>query len=478
MRTLIGLFILFFTTYAYSNIIITEVSNNPIGNSTSIPGDLSHEYIEVYNSGSLPVNLLGYYIKTSSAGSTAEPDSNNLQVFSGDSLCDIGKDSALLYDSILKPGAYGIILGRKYVSAPESTWYDFPSGTTIFATRKTYLKSGGLSNSSAIVELYSGEGVRTSIFNGFGSKSVDPGEGFTWQRVQYDSSDSPLNWKIAGPTPGQAYPYLTARQYGKSLALSEFLCDPAAGGAEWVELYNFGSDTVNILGWSIRTGDVSGIISFSSIFIPPARYLLICQPGIISDPLLKSVLCPVIVPSAWGGLSRNGDVIAIRDESGIVIDSLCYSDNEYNIEKGISYERKSFGSSSLILGNWKLSSDQIGATPGFTNSALISELDFSFSIGNRRIVYGCDGLEFINMYLNVPSKGELTLKVFDLKGRLIKTIYNKTENISAKFNLWDGTDVNNRKLKSGVYIIYSEFSDGISKIIKKVPVIIGGECND
>ena len=168
---------------AQAQIIITEVSPNPVGASSAIPGDLSHEFIELYNAGTLPVNLCRYHIKTSSVGSTAEPDSNNLQVWAGDSLRDIGRDSALVYDSLLQPGAYAVILGRKYVSAPESSWYCIRSGTFVFATRKTYLRSGGLSNSAAVVRLFSGENSLVSTFNSRGSTAMDPGEGFTWHEI-------------------------------------------------------------------------------------------------------------------------------------------------------------------------------------------------------------------------------------------------------------------------------------------------------
>src|SRR3989339_189279 len=86
-------------SFLHANIVITEVSPNPQGGSGEIPGDLSHEFIEFLNCGPDTVNLCQYYIQSGSWGSTTLPDSNNIQVWQGDSLCDIGCGTFLEYDS-------------------------------------------------------------------------------------------------------------------------------------------------------------------------------------------------------------------------------------------------------------------------------------------------------------------------------------------------------------------------------------------
>ena len=55
----------------------------------------------------------------------------------------------------------------------------------------------------------------------------------------------------------------------------------------------------------------------------------------------------------------------------------------------------------------------------------------------------------INFSLN--KSGYTTLKIFNVKGQLIKTLVNKCKNSGDYSIIWDGTDNKNRKVSSGVY---------------------------
>lgn len=184
--------------------VITEVCTDPPGGSTEVPGDASHEYVEIFNPGPNAVNLCAYYLLAGSATSIARPESCAIQVWQGDTLVDVGQGTPLKYDSLLPPGAYAMIFGRKYASAPETNWIPLPAGTFVFALHRTGFKSGGLSGSAAQVSLNEPGGEEVSTFNLFGSDRMVSGETKTWQRVHPDSSDALQNWLAATPTPGAA----------------------------------------------------------------------------------------------------------------------------------------------------------------------------------------------------------------------------------------------------------------------------------
>lgn len=211
--------------------VISEIEPNPPGGSASIPGDLSHEYVEIYNPGPETLDLCRYYIKTSSSTSSLEPDSNGILPWSPDSLGEISNGAFVHYDSLLPPKAFALLLGRKYGSAPASSWYVPGEGSYLFATRKTYLRSSGLANASTVMRLFRSDGVQVSSFNDLEREALDPGESQTWQRVHPDSSDLPGNWQLALPTPGWSGFAGQIREEGASfaIALSARVLHPGCG---------------------------------------------------------------------------------------------------------------------------------------------------------------------------------------------------------------------------------------------------------
>jgi hypothetical protein len=51
----------------------------------------------------------------------------------------------------------------------------------------------------------------------------------------------------------------------------------------------------------------------------------------------------------------------------------------------------------------------------------------------------------------LPARSEVTLEIFDMLGRLIKLLYNGTQNPGEYSRDWDGTDNTGVKVSSGVY---------------------------
>ena len=61
--------------------------------------------------------------------------------------------------------------------------------------------------------------------------------------------------------------------------------------------------------------------------------------------------------------------------------------------------------------------------------------------------------EVANIELNAPSADHLTLRLYDLKGRLVKTLLNNTMG-GHQIVPWDGTDQMNRRVNIGIYIVH------------------------
>ncbi|OGS34084.1 MAG: hypothetical protein A2293_05715 [Elusimicrobia bacterium RIFOXYB2_FULL_49_7] len=470
------LFIFLFILSNHAAVVISEVSPNPPGSSTTLPGDGSHEFIEFYNNGSEAVNLCRYFIKSGSVTSTAEPDSNNIQVWSGDSLLPIGGDSMLTYDSLLQPGQYGLLLGRKYISAPESTRYLIRSGAAVFATRKTYIRSGTLANASTWIELYDEHNQSISTFNHFQSKSIDPGEKLTWHRIAPDSTDRLDNWKLAPPTPGGAFPYASSRTYGYTLIINEFMNDPAIGNPEWVELFNYGIDTVNLAGFMLGGNEINNIlISAEPCLIPPNAFCVVAESGGVGRGYFQDLLCPLMVPDDWDALRRDDDIISLYNEKGERLDSLHYLDGWFAVAKGVSCERKDTRLLSTFPESWRKSLHGSGATPGFANSAVAAAISaFGFEVQNRSFCPQGSSIELsrLEIALSAPAQGSVILKIFDLKGRSIKTLVNKQEGVRTKRLFWDGSKNNGQQASAGPYLVYGEYRNGTQVTVRKKSIVL------
>ena len=62
------------------------------------------------------------------------------------------------------------------------------------------------------------------------------------------------------------------------------------------------------------------------------------------------------------------------------------------------------------------------------------------------------------IHYEIPSNGIVCLKIYDLTGRLVKTLVQKVQNAGAYTIKWDGTDFNGNTVAAGIYIYKMEFT--------------------
>jgi len=63
------------------------------------------------------------------------------------------------------------------------------------------------------------------------------------------------------------------------------------------------------------------------------------------------------------------------------------------------------------------------------------------------------------IFISLPKKDEVDLKVYDVRGALVKTITSKEYNSGNYEFTWDGTNSTNQKIASGVYFLKLNFDD-------------------
>ncbi len=196
------------------------------------------------------------------------------------------------------------------------------------------------------------------------------------------------------------------------IAINEFLCDPTPqvglADAEFVELYNLSSKIFNVQDWKL--GDATSDGTIQNGWLLPGEYIVLTATANVDSFTVATAV------TSFPSLNNSGDNIVIRDNNGVVLDSITYSDNWYNDENkdggGYTIERINPNDPCTDFSDWSASNDALGGTPGAQNSIFDSTPDTSAPALNQLIalapnyleIYfteGMDSLSLVNALVSV-----------------------------------------------------------------------------
>ncbi|MBK7104621.1 MAG: lamin tail domain-containing protein [Ignavibacteriae bacterium] len=177
--------------------------------------------------------------------------------------------------------------------------------------------------------------------------------------------------------------------YAKSsIIVNEIMFSPLNDEPEWIEIYNNSDYNIDLNNWQIGdvlTKPIFKEISSEKFNFNSKTFLVIAKDSTINN-FHKMILSPIII-SKFANLNNDEDGIVIKDNRGITIDSVLYT-NEFS-KNGFSIERIEKNINSTSLNNWKSSMDIEGSTPGRVNSISSKNIDVAvsslFSIPNKPI---------------------------------------------------------------------------------------------
>jgi hypothetical protein len=246
---------------------------------------------------------------------------------------------------------------------------------------------------------------------------------------------------------------------------------------EWVELYNADSLELDLEGWSFICKDGTTLIPTGTI-IPAKGYLIVARQ-------LLSVPPDSISFEGWWGngsgmwgdspeenfpvieakmsLTNSGGTVSLIDPDGIL--SVFTWDQDCG--DGVSLERVS--SEQDV---WICCVAFEKSTPGKKNSVSTTYSDkIELRIEPNPFSPDGDGFEDeIIFHFTLPMESNLTIKIYDIKGRLIKTLVDDEPKVSGEIS-WDGKDDDNEIVRLGIYIVWAE-AEGISHSQKKTTVVV------
>ena len=179
---------------------------------------------------------------------------------------------------------------------------------------------------------------------------------------------------------------------------------------------------------------------------------------------------------------NNGELILLKDVKGNTIDSVWYSDKWHNDNfastKNISLERINPKLNGNDPDNWSSSVDPAGATPTLQNSIFTDNLntESNISVSPNPFSPDDDGFEDFTIinYNLTQTTSEVRIKIFDSKGRLVRTLLNNQPSGSSGSVIFDGRNDSGEALRIGIYIIFLEAineGSGVVEIMKTVVVV-------
>lgn len=150
--------------------------------------------------------------------------------------------------------------------------------------------------------------------------------------------------------------------------ISEIMVDPTPviglPELEFIEIYNKSSKYIDLTGWKL--GDQSGDGTILSGFINPGQYKILCATANTAE-----------FPGSYGvssfpSYNNSSDDVVLKDNAGLMIDKISYSDTWYRdpIKKSGGYTLELINPNDPCsdASNWIASANTNGGTPGVQNS--------------------------------------------------------------------------------------------------------------
>lgn len=250
--------------------------------------------------------------------------------------------------------------------------------------------------------------------------------------------------------------------------LNELLFKPLEHSCEWVEIYN--RSLCGYLVDNFEFEDLSGrIISFSA-YIESEDYLIVCQDSqLVACEFPELSVDKILQPESWINLNNSEETLIFRDGYFNQFDSMSYDGSD--CPDGFSFERIN-----PWLGNnpdnWNRCLEH--PTPGKKNSIYVLYLPSDCEVNIIPNPFSPYRGENCLITFSMPETlSTVTIRLFDLKGRLVKSILNQQVQAAENVTIWDGKGNNHKKLPVGIYIMLFEATGLQSeKIYRRTETIV------
>ncbi len=243
--------------------------------------------------------------------------------------------------------------------------------------------------------------------------------------------------------------------------INEIMYNPFTGQNEWIELYNPGDQPVDLTDWAISNADKKQkFLEFPDpMLLNPQNYVIITEDSSFFDDW-PEVSAPVLVTSpSFPALNNESDQIWLYDLIGQPMDSVFYSAAWGKMDY-VSLERIQPDQNSTDPANWSACVSAKGGTPGRQNSLFVSAMPTMAKISIEPNPFSPDQDNFEDEAIitwQLPMEtAHVNLKIYDARGRLIRTLLNAIDSGANCSVIWDGMNDQRQRARMGIYIVFLE----------------------
>lgn len=157
----------------------------------------------------------------------------------------------------------------------------------------------------------------------------------------------------------------------RDVVINELMADPSPAvglpDAEFVELYNPGTETYDLAGWTFTDGSTTGTLP--AFLLGPGAHCIVVDDAAAA---LFGAFPNVVVVNTFPSLNNDGDPLELRSTGGTLIDAVSYDLSWYQDAVkalgGWSLEQVDPTTPCSSAANWRASNAAAGGTPSAQNS--------------------------------------------------------------------------------------------------------------
>jgi hypothetical protein len=271
---------------------------------------------------------------------------------------------------------------------------------------------------------------------------------------------------------------LVRRVGSPHVLISEVMSCPAEPCPQYIEIFNAGSDSYNIIGHVIRDkSHAYSLLTSQECVVEAGAYRVITpdkQQLISYFPSLPYHQV-VEIEGAWPTLNRSGsggfaDSILIGDRFGIPVEAVDYPPQS-SAQCARSLERVDLFVSTCSP-VWILSKDPRGGSPGQPNEASLLTTPGDAVLTVKPNPFSPSAGEKLLIAVEPPhAEARTSVSVFDARGRMVKTVGSSL--VHPYVYVWDGRREDGSVAPSGLYVLACEMVSSAGKRLGVEKVVVG-----
>jgi len=262
--------------------------------------------------------------------------------------------------------------------------------------------------------------------------------------------------------------------------INEVMYSPDPGQEEWLELTNASSSFVDLTSWLLSDSRTTTSLCPDGFGLPPGAFAVVTSDSSGFREAWPDVACPVLQPPEWPTLNDQtqqgedwADDIRLSLPSGQVCDRVPYDDS-WGGGSGISLEKLDPALPGFLPSSWAPCS--CSGTPGRRNSVCSGGASGGAFLAFSPDPFSPDGDgvdEVLNIQLELPCvANELTLVIYNVQGRPVRTLMQGVQCGARATVLWDGTADGGARLPVGRYIVYARAVPSTGDVIDAASVVV------